>query len=312
MLRHGSLLLVLSIAAGTACSNATAPSQNNSGNPHILVADGGGGDRLVGFKDMTGTGWQSFATASPGGIALDGSGRIYVTDALNNQIVRINDLGGGGRVTFGGTGTGTDQFKVPSGIAIGPDGKIYVLDAGNSRIVRFDDMSGTNWTTFGTHGSGVGQLFNPAGFFVDGAGKIYHCEFSTGQIVRMDDMSGANWVTYGSVGSGAGQFSSPRALFVDGAGRIFVADDLNDRVVRIDDMSGTGWAEVSHDAANGAHGLLGPAGVWVSGGKLYISSYKGAYITQTDDDMTGNNWVSLGTKGPGTSQFNQPFGIVVH
>ena len=50
----------------------------------------------------------------------------------------------------------------------------------------------------------------------------------------------------------------------------------------------------------------------MSGGEICISSYKGAYITQTDDDMSGNNWVSFGTKGTGTNQFTEPFGIVVH
>jgi DNA-binding beta-propeller fold protein YncE len=87
--------------------------------------------------------------------ALDGSGRIYVADASNNRIVRIDDMGGTNRTTFGSSGSGVNQFSFPYGLGVDAGGRIYVADESNNRIVRVSDMSGTNWTTFGTSGSGI-------------------------------------------------------------------------------------------------------------------------------------------------------------
>jgi DNA-binding beta-propeller fold protein YncE len=123
-------------------------------------------------------------------------------------------------------------------------------------------------------------------------------------------MSGANWVSFGSVGAGAQQFESPRGLFVDGTGRIYIADDLNNRVVRVDDMTGANWVEVHGSSPAGAGTFLGPAGVSVTGGKIYATSYKSSQVVEMDADMSGHNWKSLGSPGTGQKQFGNPLGIV--
>lgn len=53
----------------------------------------------------------------PNGIAVDGSGRIYIADTANDRIVRISDMRGTGWVTLGGPWRrdqgvqGTDQCR---------------------------------------------------------------------------------------------------------------------------------------------------------------------------------------------------------
>src|SRR2546426_10773706 len=126
-----------------------------------------------------GTGWDTFGTpgngvnqfAGPTGIFLDSAGKIYVVDARNSRLVRVNDMTGTGWMTFGTHGNGANQFTFPYGIFVSPTGQIFVADI--YRIVRFNDMTGTGWTTFGTRGHGVNQFIGSTGIFVSPAGKIF-------------------------------------------------------------------------------------------------------------------------------------------
>ncbi len=72
----------------------------------------------------------------PRGIAVDGEGNVWVTDAGTN---RVRKFGPDGTViaSFGSRGKGPGQFIEPVGIALGPDGSVYVADAGNARIQKF-------------------------------------------------------------------------------------------------------------------------------------------------------------------------------
>ncbi len=96
-----------------------------------------------------------------------GSG-IFVVDAGNNRIVRMNDMTGAGWTTLGGpaAGGGTNQFKAPGGVFVDTAGRIYVADAGNHRLVRVNDMTGAGWTTLGSSGNGKGQFNGPRAIFV--------------------------------------------------------------------------------------------------------------------------------------------------
>jgi DNA-binding beta-propeller fold protein YncE len=77
-------------------------------------------------------------------------------------------------------------------------------------------------------------------------------------------------------------------------------------------MTGANWTEVRYSSASANDSLLGPAGVSVAGGKLYVTAYKAAIVVEMDDDLSGNNWKVLGSHGTGAKQFGQPLGIVVH
>ena len=85
----------------------------------------------------------------PYGLAIDGSGRLFVSDDLEN-VVRLLDhgvvttvAGTGEAGSSGDGGPATDaQLRSPFGLLIHPDGTLYVADGGNG-CVRVIDADGT-------------------------------------------------------------------------------------------------------------------------------------------------------------------------
>lgn len=75
------------------------------------------------------------ATA-PMGLAADGAGGVWVSDAAN---ARVLHLSGAGSVvaTLGAAGTGPGGLARPAGLALDCAGGLLVADPGNNRVVRF-------------------------------------------------------------------------------------------------------------------------------------------------------------------------------
>ncbi len=82
----------------------------------------------------------------PNGIALDGSGNIFVAD-FNNQRVQKFTSSGTYLSQFGGYGTGNGQFDLPAGIAIDNSGNIWVAEMNNHRIQKFAYSSSSSIVT---------------------------------------------------------------------------------------------------------------------------------------------------------------------
>lgn len=73
----------------------------------------------------------------PTRIAIDGSGKIYVTDQDNDRI-QIFDSSGHFLYKFGSSGSDSGQFANPVGIAVDESGNIYVADQNNARVQVFN------------------------------------------------------------------------------------------------------------------------------------------------------------------------------
>ncbi|NII25933.1 hypothetical protein HB364_12630 [Pseudoflavitalea sp. X16] len=140
------------------------------------------GNGTAGFADGPG------ATAmfkSPYGIAVDGSGNVYVADNGNHRIRKISPSGN--VTTLAGTGTagfadgaGTAaQFNTPNGLAMDAQGYLYVADGNNHRIRRISpDGTVITWAGSGENsfadGSGSEAKFStPRGIAIDAAGILY-------------------------------------------------------------------------------------------------------------------------------------------
>jgi DNA-binding beta-propeller fold protein YncE len=240
-------------------------------------------------------------------------GAIYITDAGNNRIVRINDMTGAGWTVFGASGSGPNQFNTPVGIYVDASGQIYVADSGNHRIVRFNDMTGTGWTVL--EGAGQQRFEQPVGIVL-GGGRIYVTD-AAGRVIRINDMTGAGWTSYGTppepVGSARpGQFETPYGLFFD-AGRIYIGDATLNRIARINDFSGSGWVEIGLPGTTGS--LPGqfarPLGIFVdTEGRIYVADAASGRIVRVND-MTGAGWIAFGSRGNREGQFLSPSSVFV-
>src|SRR5215471_6068097 len=79
---------------------------------------------------------------SPGGLALDTAGNLFVADSANNRIRRVSPSGaivtvaGTGEYGFSGDGGPAINAKLgwPTGIAIDSNGNLYIAERGN--VVR--------------------------------------------------------------------------------------------------------------------------------------------------------------------------------
>jgi sugar lactone lactonase YvrE len=126
---------------------------------------------------------------APQRLAIDSVGNIYIADAGNNAVRRV-DASSGIITTVAGTGVAgfrgdggpatSAQLRKPRGIALDGDGLLYVADSGNHRIRSVDLVTGTIRTiagsTLGFSGDGgpasAAHFNNPRGLTVDAAGRL--------------------------------------------------------------------------------------------------------------------------------------------
>src|SRR5260221_3019104 len=178
---------------------------------------------------------------SPYGLAVDGTGNIFVADHDNNAIRKMTPVGTNWVVTTiagvlgqSGSTDGTNsnaRFFFPDGVAIDTNGTLFVADSGNNTIRKITPQ-GTNWVvrTIAGNLSGAGftdgtnnkaDFFEPTGIAVDSAGNLLVTDFSYSLIRRIVPI-GTNWVVTtiaGALAAGGGsvdgtnnqaRFTNPR------------------------------------------------------------------------------------------------------
>jgi sugar lactone lactonase YvrE len=144
-----------------------------------------------------GAGATSAQLNFPGGVAVDGSGSVYVADAGDNEVRKISAAGTIARIAGSGTlcaapsacgdgGPATSaDLSGPDGVAVTPAGTVYIADAGDNEI-RQVSAAGKLVTVAGTGGAcalppscgdgaaaGGALLDYPDGVAVDAAGSVY-------------------------------------------------------------------------------------------------------------------------------------------
>lgn len=153
---------------------------------------------------------------NPQGMAVDSSGKIYVSDQVTNHVTIFE--GSESQTPFNTLHTLTG-FVRPFGVAIGGTGKIYIADYYEGTVKIFDNSDSTvpSKTLYG--------MVNPAGITVDGSGKIYITDIGAGSTgagtVKIFDSSESTTPT---ILSG---FSNPSGVAVDSMGRIYISDTNN-------------------------------------------------------------------------------------
>jgi len=225
---------------------------------------------------------------SPSGVAVDNAGNIYIADAGNNRIRKVD--AGGIITTIAGSGNwGSNVFSgdngpavqaglnYPTGVAIDSVGNIYIADAGNSRI-RKVDPSGIITTYAGTgqqyqSASGDGgpatqaMIYQPHGVAVDSAGNIYIADTFNYRIRKVDTSGiittiagNGQWTYSGDNGPATeASFSWPYGVAVDRIGNVFLTDYYNSRIRMVD--TGGIITTVAGNGNWGSNGFRGDGGL---------------------------------------------------
>jgi NHL repeat len=237
----------------------------------VASADGGplSGESII--FTMAGNGLAGFggdgalATKAmlnfPGGVAVDGSGNVYVADLRNQRIRKvgvdgiITTVAGNGQASFSGDGgpaiaaalnlMGPVWTTYTGGVAVDRSGNIYIADTNNNRV-RKVGLSGVITTvagsgerdSFGDDGPAVlAALAGPGSVAIDSGGNLFIADTGNNAIRKVS--------AEGNISTVVSNVLSPVSVALDPAGNIYAASNA-DRVVKVGPDGqpvdvGTGW-----------------------------------------------------------------------
>jgi uncharacterized protein (TIGR03663 family) len=169
----------------------------------------------------------------PRDVAVDGTGRVFVTDTGNKRVV-IFDQDGNYLSQWGGEGSQPGFFSEPVGIDVDAAGNIYVADTWNQRVQVFDGdfVFQREWPVEAWYGQSV---VNKPYLAVDTGGRVYITD-PEGYRVAVFSGEGELLATFGTYGFDASSFSLPTGIDVDDKGYIYVTDTDGQRVMKFEPL----------------------------------------------------------------------------
>ena len=298
-----------------------------------------------------GAGGSTDATGSaarfnhPEGVAVDGSGNVYVADTGNHMIRKISAAGvvstAAGSPGSTGSTDGTRsaaRFNTPDGVAADGSGNVYVADTRNHTIRKISaagvvtTLAGTAGSTGSTDGTGSAARFkHPRGVAVDDSGNVYVADRDNSTI-RKISAAGVVTTLAGTAGSGgstdgtgsAARFNQPRGVAVDSTGNIYVADTSNQTIRKISaagvvtTLAGTAGTSGSADGTGSAARFKNPRGVAVdASGNVYVADSNNETIRKISaagavTTLAGTAGRTGSTDGTGSAaRFSNPYGVAV-
>ncbi len=281
---------------------------------------------------------------TPNGVAVDGSGNVYVADTSNGTIRKITNTGvvttlAGSAGQFSGMdGTGAAaHFHFPYGVAVDGSGNVYVADTSNCTIRKITStgtvttLAGSAGQTGNVDGTGAAARFNnPVGVAVDGNGNVYVCDTNNSTIRKITSTGtvttlagGAGQVGYVDGTGFAARFSNPKGVAIDGSGNVYVADSGNNTIRKITStgtvtsLAGGGGIAGDVDGFGPSAEFFNPSGVSVDGnGIVYVADTSNFTIrkitsTRVVTTLAGSAGYGSADGTGGAAQFYHPTGVAV-
>jgi sugar lactone lactonase YvrE len=191
----------------------------------------------------------------PQSVTVDAGGNLYIADADNQRIRRVDavtgiitTVAGNGTAGYGGDGLAATSPKVelnfPHAVAFDSQGNWYIADSQNNRIREVSASTGIITTVAGNGTAGfagegasakAAELDAPLGVAVDPAGNIYIADTQNRAIRKVSSASGLiSTIAKNEIGEyySGGIFSpvnidGPLGLFLDSSANLYFADSLN-------------------------------------------------------------------------------------
>ena len=193
---------------------------------------------------------------SPAALAVDKWGNLYITQAANSVVRKVNTAGiistvaGDGVSTMGMDGVLATNTPLdgPLGVAVDTLGNIFITDD-NSSLVRKVDTAGYISTVAGNGTPGFSGDDGPAtdaelsllwGIGIDNWNNIYFCDAGNGRIRKINPegiittIAGGGTTSLGDGGLAINcSLNSPSGVAIDNYGNIYIADFSNNRIRHI-------------------------------------------------------------------------------
>ncbi len=226
------------------------------------VVYGQGGSFTTGTQNKGGVSANSLNLHA--GLAVDGSGNLYVADAGNNRVLfypagsttatRVYGQGGSFNTNDANHGgISADSLSNPQNVVVDSSGNLYVADQSNNRVLFYPVGTTTatrvygqngNFTTNSANSDGVSAttLAQPYGLALDSTGNLYVTDYLNSRVLFYPAGNTTATQVYGQNGSftansmnngglGANSLYQPTGVAVDASGDLYVADIYNNRVL---------------------------------------------------------------------------------
>jgi sugar lactone lactonase YvrE len=185
--------------AGLATDNAGNVYVSDSNSKNVLEYSSSSGNLTKGSSASSTT---LVTLTSPGAVAVDPRGYVYVADTSTGLITQITPAHTSSTLPF--------TFTAPAGLAVDALNNLYVSDSSAAAVYQINPITGAKRTL------SLGTLSTPKGLAIDPSGNLLVADPGVPAIYRYNFATGTSTAVTTSV-------TAPSAVLTDAAGNLLVA-----------------------------------------------------------------------------------------